>query len=166
MAKPMPSFEEELVQEEGLRLVPYKDSKGIWTVGVGHNMEADGLSREELAAAVKHPPITSADAMRLLDQDIAQHDRLLDYYAPWAANLDRVRYRVLRNMVFQMGWGNGHHGLSSFKHTLKDIEMGAYGMAANRMLQSDWARKDSPARAKRMSDRMRTGRYWPNEETT
>ena len=33
----------ELRRDEGVRYSPYKDSKGILTVGVGHNIEASAL---------------------------------------------------------------------------------------------------------------------------
>ena len=53
---------------------------------------------------------------------------------------------------FQMGVD----GLLGFKNTLAMIQSGRYSDAAKGMLSSLWA-KQTPARAKRMSEQMRTG---------
>ena len=55
-------------------------------------------------------------------------------------------------MAFQMGVD----GLLGFKNTLAMIQSGRYSDAAKGMLSSLWA-KQTPARAKRMSEQMRTG---------
>jgi len=41
------SLEELLVHHEGLRLKPYLDTSGKWTIGVGRNLSDSGISEEE-----------------------------------------------------------------------------------------------------------------------
>ncbi|MFV0678197.1 hypothetical protein [Variovorax sp. tm] len=55
-------------------------------------------------------------------------------------------------MSFQLGVD----GLLGFKHTLALIEEGNYTFAADNMLKSKWA-DQTPARAKRLANQMRTG---------
>jgi lysozyme len=55
-------------------------------------------------------------------------------------------------MAFQMGT----EGLLGFERTLSLIRDGKYENAAAAMLQSKWAQQ-TPARAKRMADQMRSG---------
>ena len=38
----------ELVEAEGYRQYPYRDTMGIWTAGIGHNLAAHGCSHAEI----------------------------------------------------------------------------------------------------------------------
>ncbi|MCR4300779.1 MAG: hypothetical protein NUV51_04140, partial [Sulfuricaulis sp.] len=73
---------------------------------------------------------------------------------PWFADLDPVRQGVLLNMSFQLGVD----GLLGFKNTLLCVKVGDYERAADGMLQSLWA-SQTPARAKRLSEQMRSGAW-------
>ncbi len=37
-----PRLRKRLTRHEGKRLKPYQDSVGIWTWGIGHNLQANG----------------------------------------------------------------------------------------------------------------------------
>ena len=39
---------DQLVEHEGLELMPYEDSLGIETIGIGRNLKDRGVSEEEL----------------------------------------------------------------------------------------------------------------------
>ena len=39
-----------LITEEGCDIEAYKDSEGIWTIGIGHNLETDGRRVGDLGA--------------------------------------------------------------------------------------------------------------------
>jgi lysozyme len=58
------------------------------------------------------------------------------------------------NMAFQMGVD----GLLKFNKTLTLVEQGKYKEAADNMLKSLWA-KQTPARAERMAQQMRSGQW-------
>lgn len=136
----------ELERDEGVELRLYKDSKGIWTIGVGRNLQDRGISREE--------------ANYLLRNDIVTHLELLDRHLPWWRDLDEVRQRVLANMAFNLGVGpsdedpNGK--LLTFKNTLAAMARGDYAAAADGMAASAWAKQVGP-RAVRLVAMMRAG---------
>lgn len=142
------TFEVELVRDEGEKLHAYQDSLGYWTIGVGRLIDArrgGGISREE--------------SRYLLNNDIDRVERQLREQAPWVSRLNQARQHVLHNMAFQLGVGveGGTSGLLGFRRTIAAIRAGRYDDAAVYMLQSKWGREDSPARALRMAEMMRTG---------
>ena len=57
-------------------------------------------------------------------------------------------------MAFQMGIA----GLMGFRNTLATIERGDYQRAGDEMLMSKWATQ-TPNRAKRLSEQMKTGEW-------
>lgn len=127
--------------EEGEVLHEYKDHLGYSTIGVGRlidNRKGGGITEEESAY--------------LLNNDVTKIVEQLDKRLSWWTKLDDARKGVLVNMAFQMGVD----GLLGFKNTLKMIESGQYEAAARGMLQSKWALQ-TPSRAKRMAEQMRTG---------
>jgi lysozyme len=129
-------LERDLIRDEGLKLKPYKDSVGIWTIGVGHNIEAHPLPEGMLVDG----KISEADAKALLEGDIDEHVAALDKALPWAQSLDEPRYRALVNMAFNLGIA----GLLGFKNTLALIERGEYEKAAANLAMSKWAKQVGP----------------------
>lgn len=131
-----------LTKEEGKVKYAYQDHLGYWTIGVGRLIDkkkGGGLSDDEIAYLLKND----------VDKVVQQVNTAL----PWASKLTSNRRAVLYAMAFQMGI----NGLLGFKNTLKMIERGDYEGAAKGMLNSKWARTDSPARAKRTAELMRKG---------
>lgn len=122
--------------EEGLRLSVYLCSKGYPTIGYGHRCSAD------------QKDITKEEAEKILAADIKEAiegvEKLVGKDQP-----EQVK-KILVTMVFQMGY----KGVKGFKNTLRLIRAKDYKGASKEMLDSEWARQDSPARAKRMSDLM------------
>lgn len=131
----------QLRDEEGEVLSAYSDHLGFLTIGVGRLIDKR-----------KGGGITSEESAYLLGNDIAKINAQLDARIPWWRKLDEARQAVLQGMAFQMGID----GLLGFKNTLKMIEAGDYDGAGKGMLNSLWA-KQTPGRAKRMSDQMKTG---------
>ncbi len=111
----------QLVRHEGLRLKPYKDIAGKSTIGVGRNLDDAGISPDE--------------ALILLENDIARTSAALRERLPWFGSLDKVRQNVLINMAFNMGI----HGLLGFKLMLGAVQAGNYEAASREMLESAWA---------------------------
>jgi len=133
-----------VAREEGFRSHPYRCSEGYLTVGYGTNLDA-GLSREEAALLLRYR----------LDRAAAEVARAL----PWSGGLDEVRRGVLTAMAYQLKGGIA--GLLKFKGTLGAVQRGDWDAAARGMLGSLWARQ-TPARARRTAEAMRSGR-WPEE---
>jgi lysozyme len=144
----------ELRRDEGVRYSVYKDTKGIDTVGVGHNLQA-----KPLPAGWKCP-LNDTQVDSLLDDDLEDVFHDLDRNLPWWTDLSDVRLRVLANMCFNMGIGR----LLGFKKALIAMRQGKFSIAADEMLDSKWAREDvgigspdKPGRALRLANMMRTG---------
>lgn len=148
-------LEQDLIRDEGEakrdparpgRLFPYKDSKGILTIGIGRNLEERGISE--------------AEALMLLANDIGDHVALLDKYLPWWRQMSEARQRALANMAFNLGVGptpeQPEGKLLTFKNTLAAMERGDYEAAANGMSASAWA-KQVGIRATRLVQMMREG---------
>jgi lysozyme len=134
---------EQLKRDEGAkvrhgRVLIYTDTVGKVTGGYGRNLTDRGLSL--------------AEAELLLEHDI--DDAIKDCVAvvPGFTGLDPARQAVVVNMCFNLGAVK----LLQFTRTLKLIEHGDYGKAADAMLQSKWARQVGQ-RAVRLANQMRTG---------
>ncbi|WP_042624810.1 glycoside hydrolase family protein [Burkholderia plantarii] len=128
----------ELSRDEGRRLMPYTDTVGKITIGVGRNLTDVGISESECDM--------------LLADDIDRTVAWLDAKLPWWRELDSVRQRVMVNMAFNMGGG-----LLTFVNTLDAIKRGDYAAASKGMLDSKWARQVG-ARATRLAEMMTTGK--------
>ena len=145
------SLRDRLVREEGIQLFPYKDSRGIWTIGVGHNIEMDAVMSQNLEWLRLHG-ITKEDAYALLDRDIRDHSRDLLEALPWVSGIDDIRRSVLIDMTFNMGIDK----LLGFRDTLMAIEDERWQDAHDEMLDSKWAGQVG-GRAKQLARIMLTG---------
>lgn len=126
--------------EEGYQQFPYRCTANKLTVGIGRNLEVNGVSLEE--------------ARCLAMNDIRAAETGLSDSLPWFSGLDVVRRAVLISMVFQMGL----QAVLKFKRTLREVERGEYENAASFMLESLWAQQ-TPKRARRAAEMMRTGEW-------
>ena len=130
-------------REESCRLTAYLDEYGIPTIGWGR------------ADPGVHLGITctqaEADAWR--DAKIQSLVHSMESGLPWWNSLSAPRQAVLVEMAYQMGVG----GMMAFHAMLSRLSKGDWDGAALAMLDSKWARVDSPARAQREAAQMRTG---------
>lgn len=134
----------QLRRDEGIKATAYQDHLGFFTIGVGRLIDSRkpgaGLRPDEIDY--------------LLKNDINDRVQALTKALPWFDRLDESRQGVLLNMAFQLGTA----GLLGFKSTLALIAAGKYAEAAEQMLKSKWATQ-TPARAKRLADQMKTGEW-------
>lgn len=128
----------QLRSDEGVRSKMYKDSVGKWTVGVGRNIEDNGLRDNEIEL--------------MLQNDIADVEKQLDRALPWWRNLSDVRQQALANMCFNLGITK----LLTFKTTLSHLQSGRYSQAADSALASLWAGQVGQ-RAQRIAEQIRKG---------
>ncbi|WP_321940070.1 glycoside hydrolase family protein [Paraburkholderia sp. J8-2] len=135
----------ELKRDEGVRRVPYKDTKGIDTVAVGHNLQAKPLPNAVY-------PLTDAAIDSILYADLCDVFSDLDSHLPWWQDLNDVRQRVLANMCFNLGITK----LGGFMNTLAAMRQGRWADASAGMLNSAWASQVGD-RAKRLAQMMKTG---------
>ena len=134
----------QLRRDEGQRPLAYQDHLGFLTIGVGRLIDSRkpgaGLRPDEIDY--------------LLRNDINDRVAALRKALPWFLALDEARQGVLINMAFQLGTA----GLLGFKSTLALITAGKYAEASEQMLKSKWATQ-TPARAKRLAEQMKTGEW-------
>lgn len=141
----------ELRRDEGVRYSIYLDTKGVPTVGVGHNCRTSPLPAGWAC------PLTDGQVNQLLDHDLTVTFASLDLHLPWWSSLDAVRQRVIANMCFNMGIGNTAlgTGLLGFKTALGAMQRGSYAIAAAAMMNSAWFTQTGD-RAKRLCQAMET----------
>lgn len=157
------ALERELTRDEGNRLRVYRCTAGKLSIGIGRNLDDVGISASETAllgitvATCRAKGITPAQSSALFKNDIARSERDLDRKLPWWRKLDPVRQRVMLNMCFNMGIGNGIRGLTSFKNTLAKIQRGDWAGAVAGMKASKWHREVGQ-RAVRLEAMMLTGK--------
>lgn len=142
--------------EEEERLEPYQDSKGFWTIGVGHVIDrrVGGM----LPQWVRSFPITQFESSAMLRDDIsvAEFDVAIRILGPRpSADLGEVRCAVLASMAFQLGITK----LLRFEKMISALRDGNWDLVAKEALDSKWARLDSPERAKRHARALRTGEW-------
>lgn len=126
---------------EGRRNRGYQDHLGIWSIGVGHNVE-------------NGPPIpeTAIDIIR--DSDLDRVIQAIGNRWPWSFQLDPARQGVLIDMAFQMGI----EGLAGFVNTLEFIRKGEWVNAAKNLLNSRYAGQ-TPGRANNNANQLLTGSW-------
>lgn len=138
----------DLKRDEGCRFTAYQDTLGIWTVGYGHAHVAPGTVW------------TQAQCDAALIADVQEAQRELDLFLPWWRMLDPVRQDVLSELMFNMGWGDGRRGLSTFTNTLAAIKARDFKRGAAGLLASRWA-VEVKARASRIAQMLVSGQRAP-----
>ncbi len=131
-------LKDQLLRDEGLKLKPYHDSVGKLTIGVGRNLDDDGIS------------ITEATAM--LAADIQNTVAEVQQAFPWSAALDPVRLGALQNLAFNLGIA----GLKQFVKFLAAMQSGDWA-AAGRELVNSTADHQEPLRIQRLVAQIQTG---------
>lgn len=133
------ALRDQLTLHEGLRLKPYRDTKGILTIGIGRNLEDRGITPDEAAI--------------LLDNDISDTIRALSRAIPWFDSLDVVRQRALVDMGFNLGVA----GLLKFRKMLAALARKDYIDASQEALDSKWAKDVGPRRSGTIARMLATG---------
>src|SRR5574343_474622 len=127
-----------LIHEEGLRDRAYDDGRGIRTIGIGHNLEANPLCKGSIKAQFLCNLRNAETGARKFVGDDAVWEKMGDY-----------RRLALVSMVFQMGLGE----LMTWKQLRLAIQKQDWKLASLRASQSKWAKdskRGTPARAKRV----------------
>ena len=127
-----------LIKHEGLRLKPYLCTAGRTSIGVGRNLDDNG--------------ITEAEAMAMLDRDIAVTVSALRDEFLWFADLDRTR----KDAVISLGFNMGVKKLTTFKKFLAGMAAQDYEVAAAEILDSTYATQVGK-RAIELAGMIRTG---------
>ena len=125
------SLIEDIKQEEGFSGTVYRCTEGFDTIGYGSRM-----------------PITKEEAELLLEYRLKAMKAQLTGYL-YDIDIKDEAWDILFNMAYQLGV----KGVLNFKNMIKALKDNDYKEASIQMLDSLWA-KQTPNRAKRLSDRM------------
>ena len=87
-----------IIAFEGMELNAYKCPAGVWTIGVGHTGDVDGVP------VGRGMMITQAEAMELLRGDVARFEQYLNRQS-FAARLTQGMFDALVSFVFNVGTG-------------------------------------------------------------
>lgn len=117
------SLEKDLRTDEGVRSKPYRDSLGFLTIGVGHNLDAEGLCEEAISAQLRH--------------DLERVTTSLPRALPWLLEAPEPVQRVVLNMGFNLGIPK----LLGFTTFLSLLERGDYQGAARDLLLTTYAKQ-------------------------
>lgn len=123
--------------DEGCRLKPYRDIKGVLTIGYGRNLEENGIRPSEAAM--------------MRDNDIAEVEAEAAKF-PYFAGLSPNRQLVILSLLYNLG-ATKFRGFKRFGAAMLRFD---YETAADEILDSDAAR-DLPQRYGRLADMMRHG---------
>tara|TARA_R110000824_G_scaffold176451_5_gene355447 strand:+ start:905 stop:1309 length:405 start_codon:yes stop_codon:yes gene_type:complete len=130
------SLIESIKKHEGFSPVVYKCTAGYNTIGYGKR--------------IKYLKVTEEQAIEWLEEDLGHlHYVLADKY-DWFLPADEE----VKDIVIEMAYQLGVSAFSKFKKTIRLIKVKDYKAASIEMLDSKWARDDTPERAKELSDRM------------
>lgn len=131
----------QLRRHEGLQLHPYRCTAGKLTIGVGRNLDDNGITENE--------------ADFLLSNDLTRVVEELRRDSPVFDKLDTVRKAVLIDMCFNLGISR----LLMFKKMFAAIDEQDWTLAAAEMVDSRWCHQVGQ-RCKTLKLMMETGDRW------
>lgn len=147
-------FKEQWKRHEGFRATPYKDTKGVVTVGYGHNLNIWPLPSNLY-------PLSEEAASAIFEEDRKLTEVFIDGVVPGLLDIkvaEPVRYFALMNV----GMNIGANKLAKFHKMLDAVAVKDWETAAKELLDSKYARDvgdyaPGSIKAKRWG---RVGRAW------
>lgn len=145
----METTQQFITRHEGRHKKAYKDSRGIWTVGIGYNLEQPGAKDLITLVGANHAKVCAGT--ELTDGQI---DKLFNYTFAVAVNhakgaikdfdsLPQKIQMVVIDMIFQLGL----RGFKKFSLLIKALNCRDFETAAAEMIDSEWYHQ-TPNRAK------------------
>ena len=131
------SLIDEIKKHEGFSPVVYQCTAGYDTIGYGQR--------------IKYLKVTQEQSEEWLKEELQNLKYILADKYNWFLPAPKEVQDIVMNMNYQLGVT----AFSKFKKTIKYIKVKDYKSASTEMLDSKWARDDTPRRAKELSDRMK-----------
>ena len=130
------SLIDEIKKHEGFSPVVYKCTAGYDTIAYGQR--------------IKYLKVTEEQATEWLEEEINNLKYILADKYLWFLPAPTEVQNVVINMAYQLG----PSAFGKFKKTIYLLAHKDYKGASSEMLDSKWARTDTPRRAKELSDRL------------
>jgi lysozyme len=121
------------------RLMPYTDTTGHLTIGIGRNLDANGVRESE--------------ARLMLSNDVTDATDECRQRFPWFDTLNVTRQAALIELMFAMGWPK----LSQFKKMLAAAEQHDWLTTAKQLRNSKWYRQVKKRRGERLATQLEQG---------
>ena len=131
------SLIDDIKRHEGFSSCVYKCTAGYDTIGYG--------------TRVKYLKVTKEQAEEWLKEELENLKYILADKYEWFLPAPQEVRDIVINMSYQLGVS----GFSKFKKTIQLLKNKDYEGASIEMLDSKWARDDTPNRAKDLSKRLR-----------
>lgn len=125
---------------EALRLTAYQDSRGVWTIGYGRNLQVLRISKEQ--------------AEQWFNEDMQQAITAAQSFPEYTYLDTDARQNAFIEMVFNMGASK----VRGFKKMLAAIRLRGWASVADEALDSDWA-KQVGNRAQVLAKMLETGEF-------
>jgi lysozyme len=123
-----------LSRHEGYKSYPYFCTKGVLTIGYGHNLNY-GLSQNVLISLLTEKGLNEKLAKQQLIEDIKYFTDSLSKHK-FYKNLNESRQIAIINMCFSLGV----KGLLTFKKMIAALEKKDFKNAKEEILNSNWAK--------------------------
>ena len=125
---------EMLIKHEGYRLAKYSDSRGIATIGVGHNIISNPLPTAMAQYLHDHGEITIEMLEELFESDVGHAIDGCNKLYPDFLTFSENRQNALCDFIFNVGVGTA----KQFKNTNACINEGDWDGAADGLKDSQW----------------------------
>ena len=131
------SLIDSIKKHEGFSPVPYRCTADKLTIGYGKR--------------IKYLKVTEEQSEEWLKEDLEHLKYVLADKYEWFLPAPHE----VRDIVIEMSYQLGVKSFSKFRKTIFLLANKDYRAASTEMLDSKWARDDTPSRAKELSDRMK-----------
>jgi len=156
-----------IMQHEGKFNFPYKDSKGLWTIGVGHLIDGHGKTLPPEYAAYKDngaandkknnrtPAMTDEQVNELFEKDYVKHKAIAMKTPGWSLANENGQSAMI-DLSYNMGeWFNTKEWRNS--NAVKALKAGNFESAADHLKDSLWYQQVK-GRAVKIVNMMRNGK--------
>jgi GH24 family phage-related lysozyme (muramidase) len=126
-----------IIRHEGMKDMPYKDSLGLWTVGVGHL-----IGNGKTLPPEYNRKFTQAEIMKMFDEDFDHHAKAAQKI-PGYSKVNQQGQGALIDLTFNMG-NSWYKGFPSF---VKKLAAGDFKGAADELMY-----KNASDKSKGLSD--------------
>ena len=142
-----------IMKHEGVRNQAYKDSRGLWTIGVGH-LIGNGSSPGEYAGKT----LTDKEVQDLFEEDFAHHVKIAEKTPGWDLANETGKGAMI-DLAFNMGaWWK------KFKNAAAALSAGDFNKGADELVHSAWYSQVGD-RAKQIVGMIRAGKGTGEEKS-
>lgn len=144
----MADLTEQLIgEEEGRERCVYTDSRGFSTIGIGclvdKRIAGSGLCDAAIDAQFAHDSLTARSTAARI---------------PNFSSLNEVQQAALISVCFQLG-----AQVLGWKNFISGMTSSDWQSAANALMDSTWAKEETPKRAQRETQMLATGEWVPHD---